>query len=394
MQYKCFPANNYRKINSLTGARFFAILIIVFSHFEFLEKYGEFGIIYSSYIHNPTMGVDFFFMLSGFGMMISSIIKDPACSKSVGGLKGMVVFGIKHIKKIYAPYVFSLLLGIPYYCLTCGDFILIGLAKCAVYFSVDLTLFQSATGIMAFSHSLNGVCWFFSSLFCIYLLSPIILKLLKIHIKSAKVAIVGIFVSILISFILLVLFRWVEAKTFLDVLSYVSPIRRVFYVIPGMLMAQVFVFFKNNKQKKTLRLFKSGAFEYITICNSVIWFFFRNTISSKIGPYVVFLDMILVCCYLYALAIGNGIFSYFFSNKIVVYLGSISMYIFLFHYVIRMYVDYIVRSIGIESLAIGLFEVFIILFSSFILSSLIFYFKNKRTITNLSKKEIPPKKKR
>lgn len=122
--------------------------------------------------------------------------------------------------------------------------------------------------------------------------------------------------------------------------------------------------------------------------------FFRNTISSKIGPYVVFLDMILVCCYLYALAIGNGIFSYFFSNKIVVYLGSISMYIFLFHYVIRMYVDYIVRSIGIESLAIGLFEVFIILFSSFILSSLIFYFKNKRTITNLSKKEIPPKKKR
>ena len=79
----------------------------------------------------------------------------------------------------------------------------------------------------------------------------------------------------------------------------------------------------------------------------------------------------------------------------LIYCGfSLSESFFSRAYVIRMYVDYIVRSIGIESLAIGLFEVFIILFSSFILSSLIFYFKNKRTITNLSKKEIPPKKKR
>ena len=232
-------SDNPRKIDSLTGARFFAIIIIVFSHFEFFEKYGEFGKFYSSYLHNPTMGVDFFFMLSGFGMMYSSLFKDPNGNNPIGGVKGIINFGKKHIRKIYKFYVFSLLLGIPYYCLTCGDSIVIGILKSAVYFTFDLTLLQSATGIMAFSHSLNGVCWFLSSLFCIYLFSPLILKFLKKHIKSIKSALTGILVSIVISFILLVIFKWIEERTIFDIISYVSPFRRVFYVIPGMLLAQI-----------------------------------------------------------------------------------------------------------------------------------------------------------
>lgn len=64
-----------KKINTLTGARFTAIMIIVFAHFEFLEKYGMFGKVYQKFFDNATMGVDFFFMVSGFGMMLSYINK-------------------------------------------------------------------------------------------------------------------------------------------------------------------------------------------------------------------------------------------------------------------------------------------------------------------------------
>ena len=107
--------------------------------------------------------------------------------------------------------------------------------------------------------------------------------------------------------------------------------------------------------------------------------FLRNTISEQIGSSIVFLDMIIVCCNLYALAIGKGVFSGLLSSKTMVYLGNISMYIFLFHYNIRVYIDYFIHSLGYESIAVGIIEVFIILFLSFLLSFLIDYFSKKRS---------------
>jgi peptidoglycan/LPS O-acetylase OafA/YrhL len=46
------------------------IFVIVISHLEFLNNY-SIGNVYQQYFHNPTLAVDFFFMLSGFGMMYS-----------------------------------------------------------------------------------------------------------------------------------------------------------------------------------------------------------------------------------------------------------------------------------------------------------------------------------
>ena len=39
-------------------------------------------------------------------------------------------------------------------------------------------LVQSAIGLKVFSHSFNSVSWFLSTLFCIYILSPIIMLIL------------------------------------------------------------------------------------------------------------------------------------------------------------------------------------------------------------------------
>ena len=117
---QCTPHNwtDRQHIDSLTGARFFAIMIIVFSHFEFLRQYGQFGEVYWRYFHNATMGVDFFFMLSGFGMMLSSIRRDPYGLLPIGGIPGLINYGKRHIRKIYPVYVVFLLIGIPYYLFT------------------------------------------------------------------------------------------------------------------------------------------------------------------------------------------------------------------------------------------------------------------------------------
>lgn len=59
-----------KRIQSLEGLRGIMIFLIVLSHMEFL-KYCNFGHAYELYWHNPTIAVDYFFMLSGFGMMFS-----------------------------------------------------------------------------------------------------------------------------------------------------------------------------------------------------------------------------------------------------------------------------------------------------------------------------------
>lgn len=370
------------RIDSLTGARFAAIMIIVFSHFTHLCKYGEFGLIYKDFFINPTMGVDYFFMLSGFGMMLSSIRKDATGVLPVGGIKGMISFGRNHIKKIYPVYVAFLVLGSPITIFQIfqetGSSLFRGIKECALYFSVDLTLLQSATGKHSISHSINGVCWFLSSLFCIYLISPVILRFLKEYVKSINLAFIGIIISITVSVILAYLFNWIENKTFFDELCYASPYRRAFYVIPGMILAQLFVIANNNSSSNKALFFEKGIFEYICMCSSMIWFFLRNLTVGYFGQFVYIIDMVIVCCDLYALAIGKGIFSRFFSSKIMVYLGNISMYLFISHYIIIKYVDFSFRKLGFESIQSGLVEVVVILALSFIISIIINCFRKKK----------------
>ena len=98
---------NHKRIDALTGARFTAILIIVFSHLEFFANY-SYGDTYYNYFHNPTQGVDFFFMLSGCGIMLSSVNKiEPNKTQ----LTDLIRFAINRIKKIYPLYIMSLLMG-------------------------------------------------------------------------------------------------------------------------------------------------------------------------------------------------------------------------------------------------------------------------------------------
>lgn len=42
------------RINTLTGARFAAIMLIVINHFEFLQQYGKLGELYQRYFHSAT----------------------------------------------------------------------------------------------------------------------------------------------------------------------------------------------------------------------------------------------------------------------------------------------------------------------------------------------------
>ena len=147
------------KIDALTGFRFMAIMVIIISHLEFIGEYEKIGLFYKTYIHNATLGVDYFFMLSGFGMMLS--YQKKSNSLMINGVKDCIMFAKKHVKKIYILYLISMASTIPYYIymnITAwgGDF-QDALLKIVIESIPCIFLVQSAIGLKVFSHSFNSV---------------------------------------------------------------------------------------------------------------------------------------------------------------------------------------------------------------------------------------------
>lgn len=360
-------------ISALTGARFPAIMVIVISHFEFLQQYGNFGYIYWNFWHNATMGVDFFFIMSGFGMMLSGIKKDPCGTAHIGKVRDAFMFGWHHVKKLYPLYVTMLVIGLPYQVLAAvidgKASIVKQLLKSILLFSIDLTLLQSLIGNMMFSHSLNGVCWFLSSLFCIYLISPYIMYFFKKYVRNPRAMSIGVIVCIVFYVITGVIFSYIDdISPFFDDLCYGSPFRRVFCVMAGMFLAQLYNFRKHNGTTNTSILINSGIFEYFFISLSILWFFTRTSSGLADTPSAYAIDMSLVSGDLYALSLEKGVISRLLKTEPIVYLGTISMYIFMTHYLIRMYVDFGVKLLGINCLVIGIFEAILILVLSILIS--------------------------
>ena len=345
-------------------------MIIVFNHFEFFGQYGLLGRLYHRFLQNATFGVDYFFMLSGFGMMLGSLVRDSYGDTNNVTFRGSVAYARRHIKKIYPIYFLMLLIGIPYEVLTgvlkYGYKPLIEIIKSFFFFFIDLTVLQSSSGSMMLSHSLNGVCWFLSCLLCIYIVSPSIILFIRTHIRSVQKSLAYIVISIAMSVFLSILFSQIDSSAlYFDDLCYGSPNRRVFYVITGMLIANIFHLIK--MEPYNFQFFRRGLFEYISIGLSIVWYLIRQALLSHITLlYIV--DMILVSCDLFALAIGKGRISAFFRNRHMVFLGNISMYIFITHYLIRGYIDLIVQVFHIQNVVVGIMEIIISLILTFIVS--------------------------
>lgn len=76
--------SNHR-VNALDGARVIAMLVIVLSHVSILSFYPTNGMLIR-FFNNPTIGVDYFFMLSGYG--IYELFTRNAKNTDFSGIRG------------------------------------------------------------------------------------------------------------------------------------------------------------------------------------------------------------------------------------------------------------------------------------------------------------------
>lgn len=331
------PNQKTKRLYQLDGLRFPMICMIVMSHFEFMIRY-TYGDTYTWYFIHPSLAVDFFFVLSGFGLYM--FMQKTALEYSLDP-KNLYFFARQKIKKIYLPYLFSLILSIPFTILdkTIRHSFNYAVLWTVILFILALTLFQSAFGMSGFSHAINGIGWFLSTLFISYMVFPVVYRGIK-KIRNRRMLILSTALCIVLIDALFIIFRLIEGSLsdmlsgHLDDLSYGSPYFRVFFLVLGALIGAIFL--KGSVFPKKVFV----IVEPVLTVTAFIWFIMGNTIDSVIPDFLSrLIDVVLCSLIVYTFAHGEGVVSGLLKKDFFVRLGELSMFIFLFHYPVRMATD-------------------------------------------------------
>lgn len=291
------------RLKQLDALRFFAISVIILSHFEFLKD-SRIGVLYTEHLHNPTWGVDYFFMLSGFGLFYSTYHRQMSYT-----FKDSINFAINKIRKIYPIYVFSLLIGVIYSLCFTGQ----PIRNLSIKFLCSLSLIQSAFGMMRFSHMINGVCWFLSTLFIIYIFAPKLLCMVN-KLSSLRAIVYALITSIVLILVFSIAALFIEKNvTFhenqiFDDLFYGSPYIRFLYVFIGMLCARLMQELKEAVANKEL-----SAVEIISVMLAICYFFMRNCIPLHV-VILRFFDILTASSMLLIFSIKQGKISRWLDN--------------------------------------------------------------------------------
>lgn len=309
------------RIVQLDSIRFFMCMIVVVSHCiaAFSNVHGQ-GLL-ETFFSSSAFALDYFFILSGFGMMLSY-------EKNVLHKKGLR-FAWEHIKKIYPTYIFAMLLILPFSLKHIKNYLL--------WFTVDSSLLQSVSCNLGISHSINGVNWFLSTLFVIYLFSPFLLYVTYKILSNKHWFLLTVFVICML-ICSLIIDDWFRAnnisiqvwKLKYDINAFGgSPFGPPLWkVILGMIVGGIYVQNKEHiNYKKTIDI-------WITTI-VLFWIYFRNRclfLGGMLLPVFEIVDILLCMCLIYFIATSKGILTNILSKKNFIILGKSAMYIYLIHY--------------------------------------------------------------
>lgn len=341
---------------SLEFIRIIMTGIVFLSHMEFLSIY-SYGKIYSQFLHNATIGVDYFFILSGFGLMAAyRKQKNFGIFSEIGGIK----YGLRKIRSVYSPYLISMIVMIPYviYITMANNKIVPTILKSGVKFIVCGTMMQSLSGMTKYSHAFNGAGWFISSIFIIYCMAPKMLTFLNKLCDSKKKVMASIILVIIFAAIIRYMFFLVELKSPFDDISYSFPFARILYVLLGMCIYQFYeCLHRSHKENVYLTLQ-----EILIVCLAITWFLYRNSVENNICRFIIYMfDLVIVGSLIMFFAMGCGKLSKLVSKSVIAKHGKDMMYVYLYHYPIRIYCDlFFETNRFIWGEFTGFYEVFII----------------------------------
>lgn len=298
-----------KKINSLMGLRFLFALGIFIHHFDTfsdlnITNYNQ----YSSLFFEGFIGVNFFYVLSGFIIAYCYMKK----------MKEQIIkpgeFIYKRIARVWPVHVLTLVIASISY------------ASISVVFSksgiINIAMLQSFIPIDNYAFGFNGVSWSLSTEMFFYISFCFLVLLPEKYIKTLF--------AILTGAIVMCLFQGANNIPNASWMFYINPLFRMVDFLAGILIFQLFD--KTNKEKISIKNATYLEITSIVLLLIMMYLGTKQTISIYLRWDIYYLVPISILVYVFA--IDKGLMSRIIGNKVFVFLGECSFVFYMIHQIV------------------------------------------------------------
>lgn len=284
------------------------------------------------------LALSIFFVLSGFlfGVKENNIDKEKVT------FKYSFKYAVNKIKKLYPLHFVTMIADIILYCLM-FHYNGLTIRKLMIFLFQIITnifLVQSWVPVGNTIVSLNGVAWFLSVLFFLYISFPAIDKVLKNQTRRQRVILcflLPFFELIIINVYVLIFGKTSESFGWF---MYRNAFIRLFDIIMGYSFGKMYCDGSLLNISSNLATIIEVALTFINIflseyygSLSLPW---KGIISGERAVYYVILSSL----WIYMFAINKGLITRLLSNKLFIWIGDLSSFAFLIHYPVIQYTNF------------------------------------------------------
>lgn len=331
------------RIQSLESLRFILALLVMQSHLRIADWSFKF-------FYNGDLAVIFFFMMSGFGMAYQSSVvpKNSGQSAKWSPVKEYK-YAFGKMKGIYFWYMLFILISLPwqFYDLSIWHDRRYAIAGTLATVIITPTMLQSIFGFYQANHLGLGAYWFISTLFILRWICPLLHRLHDkiITNRGGVFRAVSIGVVFCVSLLAWTGFHFIKLNTIFNDLDYGSPFNCVFYFVIGMLFCDLYIHYRNSSRDLTV-------LELGVAISFAIWCLGRNSFLYINDMWQHLIDVGICMALLGTFEFSRGWVSQkILQSRLLLKLNGYSMYIYLGHYVLMVWIG------GILGLASGLSEI-------------------------------------
>ncbi len=317
------------KLNALTGLRFVFAFMVFLCHLTYFADSGIPALqnLLKHYFHYGYLGVNFFFILSGF------VLAYTYGTQLAEGTLNRRKFLLKRIFRIVPLHYLMLLLAMPLVIKSiceAGGFDAHHTMQFAVKLFAHLTLLQSFIPAMPYYFSFNNPSWSISAEMFFYFLFPSIASFI---INRGLLKSYGIYLVIIICAFVFMTF----IRNFYDLhwLFYINPFVRVLDFIMGIFLCY---FYKIVKHVRPLSAAKATGLQLLSVFLFVVFFLQIEKVYRVYAFSLYFyVPMMLV---IFSFAWDNGWLAKRLASKTMLMLGEASFCFYLVQDIVARYINW------------------------------------------------------